>query len=85
MRAADRAVQIHGANGCTPSYPVERLMRDAKIMEVIEGSTQIQQITIASLGFQEYDRQRLLGGVDVSAQQSIGGPSKQLALDKATE
>ena len=85
MRAADRAVQIHGANGCTPSYPVERLMRDAKIMELIEGSTQIQQITIASLGFQEYDRQRLLGGVDVSTQQSIGEPSKQLALDKATE
>lgn len=59
MRAADRAVQIHGANGCSPSYPVERLMRDAKIMEIIEGSTQIQQITIASLGFQDFDRQKL--------------------------
>lgn len=49
MRATDRAVQIHGANGCTSSYPVQRLMRDAKIMEIIEGSTQIQQITIAKL------------------------------------
>jgi alkylation response protein AidB-like acyl-CoA dehydrogenase len=64
MRAADRAVQIHGANGCSSSYPVERLMRDAKIMEIIEGSTQIQQITIASLGFQEFDRQQF---TDVAA------------------
>ena len=41
------AVQIHGANGCTSDYPVQRYLRDAKIMEIIEGSTQIQQITIA--------------------------------------
>ena len=58
MRAADNAVQIHGANGCTQEYPVERYMRDAKVMEIIEGSTQIQQITIASLGFQDFERQR---------------------------
>lgn len=85
MRAADRAVQIHGANGCSPDYPVERLMRDAKIMEVIEGSTQIQQITIASLGFQEYDRQRSLESADASTQQSNAKPKKEFALDKATE
>jgi glutaryl-CoA dehydrogenase (non-decarboxylating) len=58
MRAANDAVQIHGANGCSQEYPVERLMRDAKVMEIIEGSTQIQQITIASLGYQEFERQR---------------------------
>ncbi|WP_266170797.1 acyl-CoA dehydrogenase family protein [Dyella subtropica] len=85
MRAADRAVQIHGANGCSPSYPVERLMRDAKIMEVIEGSTQIQQITIASLGFQEFDRQRLLAGGDSFGQPSGGRPKHQLALDTVSE
>jgi alkylation response protein AidB-like acyl-CoA dehydrogenase len=45
-RAANDAVQIHGANGCSDQYPVQRYMRDAKIMEIIEGSTQIQQITI---------------------------------------
>jgi alkylation response protein AidB-like acyl-CoA dehydrogenase len=60
MRAAGNAVQIHGANGCSPDYPVERYMRDAKVMEIIEGSTQIQEITIASLGFQEFERQRLV-------------------------
>jgi alkylation response protein AidB-like acyl-CoA dehydrogenase len=45
-KAATDAVQIHGANGCGGEYPVQRFMRDAKIMEIIEGSTQIQQITI---------------------------------------
>jgi methoxymalonate biosynthesis protein len=46
-RAASDAVQIHGANGCSSDYPVARHYRDAKIMEIIEGSTQIQQIVIA--------------------------------------
>lgn len=54
MRAANSAVQIHGANGCSSEYPVQRYMRDAKVMEIIEGSTQIQQITIATLAFQEF-------------------------------
>jgi alkylation response protein AidB-like acyl-CoA dehydrogenase len=44
--AAD-AVQIHGANGCSTRFSVERYFRDSKVMEIIEGSTQIQQITIA--------------------------------------
>ncbi|HEY0735325.1 MAG TPA: acyl-CoA dehydrogenase family protein [Herpetosiphonaceae bacterium] len=47
-------MQIHGANGCSPDYPVQRYFRDAKIMEIIEGSNQIQQITIAN------DAQRLI-------------------------
>lgn len=59
MKAAANAVQIHGANGCSSDYPVERYLRDAKIMEIIEGSTQIQQITIAKLGFQEFEQARL--------------------------
>jgi alkylation response protein AidB-like acyl-CoA dehydrogenase len=46
-RHASEAVQIHGANGCGPHYPVARYYRDAKIMEIIEGSSEIQQITIA--------------------------------------
>ena len=53
-RAANDAVQIHGANGCSGDYPVERYLRDAKIMEIIEGSNQMQQITISTLGFQEF-------------------------------
>ncbi len=46
-RVAGNAVQIHGAVGCSDNFPVQRYFRDAKIMEIIEGSTQIQQITIA--------------------------------------
>jgi alkylation response protein AidB-like acyl-CoA dehydrogenase len=54
VKVASDAVQIHGGNGCSSDYPVERYFRDAKIMEIIEGSTQIQQITIAESGYQEY-------------------------------
>jgi glutaryl-CoA dehydrogenase (non-decarboxylating) len=52
-RAANDAVQIHGANGMTEEYPVARYLRDARVMEIIEGSTQIQQITIPLFDFQE--------------------------------
>lgn len=45
-RAALAAVQVHGANGLTDAYPVERYLRDSRVMEIIEGSTQIQQATI---------------------------------------
>lgn len=45
--AANDALQIHGASGCSMHSRVARLWRDARIMEIIEGSTQIQQITIA--------------------------------------
>lgn len=52
-KAASDAVQIHGANGFSMDYPVQRYLRDAKVMELIEGSTQIQQINIARYGYQE--------------------------------
>lgn len=54
-RAALDAVQIHGANGITEEFPVERYLRDTRVMEVIEGSTQIQQVTIARNEFRAYD------------------------------
>jgi alkylation response protein AidB-like acyl-CoA dehydrogenase len=53
MRAAADAVQIHGANGCHDAFPVSRYFRDAKVMEIIEGSTQIQQSTIARFELEE--------------------------------
>ena len=52
-RAAADAVQIHGANGCSEDYPVERYLRDSRVLEIIEGSTQIQQITIPLFELQE--------------------------------
>jgi len=56
VQAAGDAVQIHGANGCSGDYPVQRLMRDAKIMEIIEGSTQILEVAIARNAQQELAR-----------------------------
>ncbi len=53
-QAANAAVQIHGANGCSSDYPVQRYFRDAKIMEIIEGSNQMQQIIIAKSGYQQH-------------------------------
>jgi alkylation response protein AidB-like acyl-CoA dehydrogenase len=53
FKAANDAVQIHGANGCSSEYPVQRYLRDAKVMEIIEGSTQMQQINIAKYACQE--------------------------------
>jgi hypothetical protein len=50
-QAAHDAVQIHGANGCSDEYPAARYFRDAKIMEIIEGSNEIQQLTIAEYGY----------------------------------
>jgi alkylation response protein AidB-like acyl-CoA dehydrogenase len=49
MQSALDAVQIHGASGCGADSPVGRYLRDAKVMEIIEGSTQLQQVTIARL------------------------------------
>ena len=50
-KIANDAVQIHGANGCSNDYPVARYMRDSKIMEIIEGSNQIQQIIISKYAY----------------------------------
>lgn len=47
MSAAIDAVQIFGGNGFNTEYPVEKLMRDAKILQIYEGTTQIQKLIIA--------------------------------------
>jgi alkylation response protein AidB-like acyl-CoA dehydrogenase len=55
-RAARETVQIHGAGGCLDGHPAARYFRDAKVMEIIEGSTQIQQVVIADLVRQDHHR-----------------------------
>ncbi|MFD2171076.1 acyl-CoA dehydrogenase [Tumebacillus lipolyticus] len=47
MRACDQAIQIHGGYGYMKEYPVERYFRDAKLMEIGEGTSEIQRIVIA--------------------------------------
>jgi acyl-CoA dehydrogenase len=47
MRVTTDAVQVFGGNGYTRDYPVEKLMRDAKLMQIYEGTNQIQRLVIA--------------------------------------
>ncbi len=47
MRCSTDAVQIFGGYGYTKEYPVEKLMRDAKLLQIYEGTSQIQRIVIA--------------------------------------
>jgi acyl-CoA dehydrogenase len=47
MRVCTDAVQVFGGYGYTKEYPVEKLMRDAKIYQIYEGSSQIQRLVIA--------------------------------------
>jgi len=46
-RATNAAIQVHGGYGYVTDYPVERFMRDAKLTEIGEGSSQIQRLVIA--------------------------------------
>jgi len=47
MRATTKAVQVHGGYGYTKDYPVERYMREAKLFEIVEGTSEIQRGVIA--------------------------------------
>ena len=48
MSATTKCVQLHGGYGFTKDYPVERMMRDAKITELYEGTTEVQKMVIAA-------------------------------------
>jgi acyl-CoA dehydrogenase len=47
MQTAVDAVQVFGGNGFVKEYPVEKLMRDAKVLQIYEGTSQIQRLVIA--------------------------------------
>lgn len=47
MRACNKAVQIHGGYGYTREFPVERYLRDAKLCEIGEGTSEVQRMIIA--------------------------------------
>ncbi len=47
MQTAVDAVQVFGGNGYVRDYPVEKLMRDAKVLQIYEGTSQIQRLVIA--------------------------------------
>lgn len=47
MFVTNKAIQIHGGYGYTKDYPLERYFRDAKILEIYEGTSEMQRLTIA--------------------------------------
>jgi alkylation response protein AidB-like acyl-CoA dehydrogenase len=47
MEVTTDAVQIFGGYGYSKEYPVERYMRDAKLMQIYEGANQIQRVVIS--------------------------------------
>ncbi|WP_136807316.1 acyl-CoA dehydrogenase [Desulfosediminicola flagellatus] len=48
MKVTTQAVQLHGGYGYTRDFPVERMMRDAKITEIYEGTSEIQRVVIGA-------------------------------------
>jgi len=51
MKVTTKCVQFHGGYGYTCDYPVERMMRDAKITEIYEGTSEVQKLVIAANTF----------------------------------
>ncbi|MDN8588541.1 acyl-CoA dehydrogenase family protein [Paenibacillus sp. 11B] len=60
VEVANDALQVHGANGISNDYPVSRLYKEAKVLEIIEGSSQMQQEMISHYGLKAYYKR---GGV----------------------
>ncbi len=51
MHVTTKCVQLHGGYGYTKDYPVERMMRDAKITEIYEGTSEVQKVVISAAVF----------------------------------
>lgn len=56
MQVTTDAVQVLGGVGYTSEYPVERFMRDAKVLQIVEGTNQIQRVVIARHLKKEYEQ-----------------------------
>jgi butyryl-CoA dehydrogenase len=54
MRVTTNAVQLLGGYGYMKEYPVEKMMRDAKILQIYEGTNQIQRDVIGAALIKEY-------------------------------
>jgi alkylation response protein AidB-like acyl-CoA dehydrogenase len=48
MEVTTKAVQVFGGYGYTREFPVERMMRDAKITEIYEGTSEVQRLVIGT-------------------------------------
>jgi acyl-CoA dehydrogenase len=72
MEVTTDAVQVFGGYGYIKEYPVEKLMRDAKLMQLYEGTSQIQRLVIA--------KEVLMGrGADEATSSNGSAPEKEPA------
>ena len=72
MRATLGAIQVMGGAGYTSDYPVERMMRDAKICEIGEGTNEIQRMVIARKLLDELQADPLHDMVPERAMETVG-------------
>jgi alkylation response protein AidB-like acyl-CoA dehydrogenase len=83
MRATTEAVQVLGGNGYLRDYPAERMMRDAKVLQIYEGSNEIQRLVIArQMLRQALDREPVWpecmpGAPGVESGEGVPGPAEQ--------
>jgi alkylation response protein AidB-like acyl-CoA dehydrogenase len=56
MKVTTDAVQVLGGYGYVEGFPVERLMREAKVLQIVEGTNQIQRLVIGRMLAGEYGR-----------------------------
>ena len=68
MAVTVEAVQVLGGYGYVTEYPVERMMRDAKITQIYEGTQEVQRLVIARVPLTFSFRQRARAGDDVAAE-----------------
>jgi alkylation response protein AidB-like acyl-CoA dehydrogenase len=83
MRATTEAVQVLGGNGYLRDYPAERMMRDAKVLQIYEGSNEIQRLVIArQMVRQALEREPIWpecmpGAPGVESGEGVAGPEEQ--------
>jgi alkylation response protein AidB-like acyl-CoA dehydrogenase len=83
MRVTTEAVQVLGGNGYLRDYPAERMMRDAKVLQIYEGSNEIQRLVIArQMLRQAIDREPIWpecmpGAPGVESGEDVPGPEQQ--------
>jgi butyryl-CoA dehydrogenase len=49
LAAAELAIQVHGAYGVSREYPVAKMLGDAKVLEIVEGTSEVQRLLLARL------------------------------------
>ncbi|MEA2382045.1 MAG: hypothetical protein QOH72_2016 [Solirubrobacteraceae bacterium] len=90
MRATTEAVQVLGGNGYLRDYPAERMMRDAKVLQIYEGSNEIQKLVIArQMMAQAIKRDPIWpecmpGAPGVASGEGVAGPDDQAGTPHAT-